>query len=242
MKGKNKVKLLVSPKNYSEARKIFKYPVDIIDIKNPDFGSLGAPYPWDIRKIIAGGRKYEKKFSVAVGDLDYRPTEYSLSVIGAGFFAPDYIKFGLYKFNNVNEAINLVNTVKKSLKMINKNIKLVVSGYADYKRIKSFSPEEIFYIVRKSRPDVVMFDTYIKDGKSLFDFISYKEIREIVNKFRRIKLKVTLAGSLRFKHLNLIKTISPDIIGVRGLVCKNFDRNKEVDIKNLKKLIEILNG
>ena len=62
------MKLLVSPSSIEEAK--FCLDADIIDVKRPAEGSLGANFPWVIREIkkMAG----EKPVSAAIGD--YGPT------------------------------------------------------------------------------------------------------------------------------------------------------------------------
>jgi uncharacterized protein (UPF0264 family) len=46
-------------------------------------------------------------------------------------------------------------------------------------------------------------------------------------------LKVAIAGSIGFGHLELLKRLQPDIIGVRGIVCGG-DRRSAVQ----KELVE----
>ncbi len=45
------MKLLISPMNETEAQEAIAGGADIIDVKNPAEGALGANYPWVIRQI-----------------------------------------------------------------------------------------------------------------------------------------------------------------------------------------------
>jgi len=110
----------------------------------------------------------------------------------------------------------------------------VTAGYADRKRINS-SPKylEIPRIAAESGSDIAMLDTYIKDDKGLFDFLSVEELIKFKEKAHKFNLKIALAGRLMKEDLPFIKQISPDIIGVRSLVCEKFDRNNGMIKKEL---------
>ncbi len=45
------MKLLISPMNENEALEAIAGGADIIDVKNPKEGALGANYPWIIKRI-----------------------------------------------------------------------------------------------------------------------------------------------------------------------------------------------
>ena len=69
-----------------------------------------------------------------------------------------------------------------------------------------------------------MLDTYIKDDKGLFDFLSVEELMRFKEKAHNLNLKVALAGHIMKEDIPLIKEIFPDIIGIRSLVCERYDR------------------
>ncbi|HOV52694.1 MAG TPA: (5-formylfuran-3-yl)methyl phosphate synthase, partial [Methanothrix sp.] len=46
------MRLLVSPMNVTEARSALLGGADILDVKNPKEGSLGANFPWAIRAVV----------------------------------------------------------------------------------------------------------------------------------------------------------------------------------------------
>jgi uncharacterized protein (UPF0264 family) len=49
--GYRKMKVLVSPKDVEEAKAVISGNADIVDVKNPKEGSLGANFPWVIKTI-----------------------------------------------------------------------------------------------------------------------------------------------------------------------------------------------
>ena len=223
-----KIKLLVSPKTLEEANVVAKYEeVDFIDCKNPSEGSLGANFPWIIKQMknliqFSGSQL----LSATIGDFPNLPGTASLAALGAAVAGADIIKIGLKGPTTENECIFLMNKVVKAVKDYNKNIKVVAAGYADKIRMES-SPDflSLPFIAAKSGADIVMLDTYVKDGKGLFDFLTVDQLKLFRDKAKEFNLEVALAGNLRKNSLPKIKEILPDIIGVRSMVCEGYDRN-----------------
>ena len=93
------MELLVSPSSIEEAK--FCLDADIIDVKRPAEGSLGANFPWVIREIkkLAG----TKPVSAAIGDYGPTPGNAALAAYGAACAGADFIKIGLM-FNDKDAA------------------------------------------------------------------------------------------------------------------------------------------
>ncbi|TFF98645.1 MAG: hypothetical protein EU547_00950 [Promethearchaeota archaeon] len=222
------MKLLVSPKNLQEAKVTLNAGVDYLDCKNPAEGSLGANFPWIIsqmKHLIPDNNG--TKLSAAIGDFPYLPGTASLAALGAASSGADIIKVGLKGPRNEEEGISLMKKVVKAVKQYNAQKMVVAAGYADYSRIDT-SPEflSIPSIAAKSNADIAMLDTFIKDDKNLFDFLDIEQLKMFKKKAKKFGLQVALAGRLSLKDIESIKEISPDLIGVRSVVCEGFDRNE----------------
>ena len=221
-----KIKLLVSPRNVNEAKITIASGVDYIDCKNPEEGSLGANFPWIITQMkeLIPSNSYQK-LSATIGDFPYLPGSASLAALGAAYSGADIIKVGLKGPQNLEEGIKMMKNVVKAVKDFNKEIKIVAAGYADQKKLKkSPDPFLIPIIASESGSDIAMLDTYFKDGSNLFDFLNKDQLIEFSSIGREHGVQIALAGNLRTSDLNQIKNISPDIIGVRSVVCNNYDR------------------
>ncbi len=231
------MKLLVSPINVEEAKISRLGGADIIDVKNPKEGSLGANFPWMIKAVkqVAGN----VPVSATIGDFNYKPGTASLAALGAAVAGAEYIKVGLYDIRTKEQAFDMLVNIVRSVKDYDKNKKVVASGYSDYLRINSISPFELPEIGAKAGVDVVMMDTGIKDGRSTFEFLKEQELTVFVKDARKHGLKTALAGTIKFEDIAALKRISPDIIGVRGCVCGG-DRNSSIKqelVEQLKKEI-----
>lgn len=104
------MQLLVSPSSIDEAR--HSGAADIIDVKRPAEGSLGANFPWVIREIKAFS---EKPVSAAIGDFDYKPGGAALAAYGAACAGADYVKIGL-AFEGEEKARDVIGAVVKAVK------------------------------------------------------------------------------------------------------------------------------
>ena len=221
-----KIKLLISPRNLKEAEITINSGVDYIDCKNPDEGSLGANFPWIIKQMKKMINDREKQLlSATIGDFPNLPGSASLAALGAAISGADIIKVGLKGPMNESQGIYLMKNVVKAVKEYDDSIKVVAAGYADYTRMNSsLSYLSIPKVAAESGSDIAMLDTFIKDGKELFDFLSIDNLVEFVKQSKQQGLGVALAGNLKLESLPKIKQISPDIIGVRSVVCEGYDR------------------
>ena len=227
------MKLLVSPINVEEADICRLAGVDIIDVKNPKEGSLGANFPWIIQAVKKAVGNIP--VSATIGDFNYKPGTASLAALGAAVAGAEYIKVGLYDIHTKEQALDMLVNIVRSVKDYDKNKKVVASGYSDYRRINSISPFELPAIGKKAGVDVVMMDTGIKDGRSTFEFLTEHQLTEFVARARSIGLKTALAGTIKFENIPALKRIQPDIIGVRGCVCGG-DRNSTIKKELVEKL------
>jgi uncharacterized protein (UPF0264 family) len=231
------MKLLVSPMNVQEAVASEQGGADIIDVKNPKEGSLGANFPWVIGEIKS---HVKKPLSATIGDFNFKPGTASLAALGAAVAGAHYIKVGLYDIHTGAEAYDLLAAVVKSVRSYDAKRLVVASAYSDHARIGSISPYELPAIAKKAGCDVVMVDTGIKDGKSTFEFMGDGELNSFIGSSHAEGLQCAIAGSIKFDDIALLKKLKPDIIGVRGLVCGG-NRNDGIRADLVARLKAMLN-
>lgn len=217
-----------------EAKATMAGGADILDVKNPKEGSLGANFPWVIKSVVDLADS-KVPVSVAIGDFDYKPGTASLAALGAASSGANYIKLGLLGVKTPEQAEDMLEKVVKSVKDFNPETKLVAAAYADYDRAGSISPMDVVPVAAKCGADVVMVDTAVKDGKNAFEFMDQEELTKFVKAGQDLGMEVALAGNLGFDHLDVLKQISPDIIGIRGAVCGG-DRNTQIKEELVRQL------
>ncbi|MHA1300729.1 MAG: (5-formylfuran-3-yl)methyl phosphate synthase [Candidatus Helarchaeota archaeon] len=238
------MKLLVSPINIQEAQTSIAGGADIIDVKNPLEGSLGANFPWIITKIqkLVKEQGDGLEISATLGDFPNLPGTASLAALGLASCNVNYIKVGLKGPKSKDDAIYFMKQVKRAVSEFNEKIKVVVAGYADNKRFGTIDPNLIPEIAIESEVDVAMVDTGIKDGKNLFDFMSMSDLEKFVTIGKDNNIIIALAGSVKKEHFPKLKKLNPNIIGLRGAACEKHDRvNGKIKlelVKELKLLLE----
>ena len=210
------MQLLVSPSSIDEAR--HSGAADIIDVKKPSEGSLGANFPWVIREI----KSFSKKpVSAAIGDFDYKPGGASLAAYGAACAGADYVKIGL-AFEGQEQARDVIRAVVKAVKDEFPKKNVVIAAYSDFERMHSISPFDMAPIAAECGADFAMIDTGIT-----FAFMNEATLRSFSEKNKKLGLGTALAGAFKFEDIDALKRINPDIIGVRGMVCGG-DRNATI--------------
>jgi hypothetical protein len=225
------VKLLVSPKDEGEALEAAQGGADIIDVKNPAEGSLGASFPWIIRRVREIiSTKID--ISATLGDLPNLPGTASLASLGAAVSGANYVKVGLLGPSSIEEAAYLMECVVRSVGQMGSPVKVVAAGYADWRRAGTIDPLLIPEIAKRSGSQVAMLDTKIKDGKRLFDFLSEGDLGLFVEKSHNMMLSAALAGSLLKEDIPVLMRLGVDIIGVRTAACEGRDRVKGRISKN----------
>ena len=234
------MKLLISPINEKEAVEAIAGGAHIIDVKNPKEGALGANFPWVIKRIRQITPK-DTEVSCTLGEVPNLPGSMSLAALGAATTGVDYIKAGLYGLKTPVEAVYLMRNVVKAAKDFNPSIKVVVSGYADAGRIGTVDPLLIPEIAHKAHADIAMIDTAIKDGKSLFTFLTMPQLGRFVDTAHSYGLKAALAGSLKKEDLPVVYNLGADVAGLRGAACTLSDRvNGRITKEKVRELVEIV--
>jgi hypothetical protein len=226
--------------NEKEAIEAISGGADIIDVKNPQEGALGANFPWVIKRIRELTPK-NIKVSCALGDAPNLPGCVSLAALGAAMLGVDYVKVGLHGFKTAQEAIYLLQNVNKAAKQYNPKVKVAAAGYADAQRIDALDPMQIPEVAFKAHVDVAMLDTAIKDGKNLFNFLSVEQLKKFVDNSHHLGLCVAFAGSLRKEDLPVVYSLGVDIAGLRGAACTNSDRVRgEIKRSLVHDLVEVI--
>lgn len=234
--------LLISPINTEEALEAIEGGADIVDVKNPKEGSLGASFPWII-KSVREMTPQDMLVSATLGDVPYKPGTVSLAAMGALVSGADYIKVGLYGTSNYDEALEVMENVVRTVRENSSDAVVVASGYADAHRVGAISPMEIPKVAADAGADLAMVDTAVKDGKTLFDFMDMDDLQKFVSEIHDYGLKSALAGSVKKEQLKPLYDINCDVVGVRGAACVGGDRNTgKIHRSAVTELKDMING
>ena len=237
--GRIKMKILISPISVEEVKIVAQSAADIIDIKNVNEGSLGAQFPLVTKEMVEVIRPFKKECSATLGDLPYKPGTAALAALGLVRCGVDYIKAGLYGPKNFSEAFDMIIAIVQTVRAFSDHIKVVAAGYADWRKFNGLSPYDLVAAAKEAAADVVLIDTAVKDGSTLFEAMAYQEIQQFVEQAKSCHLEVALAGSLKESHLPRLAEIAPDIIGVRGAVCAKGNRKAGITEEALSSFLAV---
>mgnify|MGYP000467284672 CR=1 FL=1 len=229
------MQVLVSAISLDEAQAAHAGGADIIDVKNVDEGSLGANYPWVIRDSVHGVGEGRAVFAASIGDLDDRPGNAALAAVGAVASGARYVKAGLHGVRTIQEGVDVMNAVRRACRDQTSPVTVVAAGYADHARFGGLDPSAVLAAAVAARCDVVMLDTAIKDGRSLFDALDEAALEAFVSGAHATGLTVALAGAIRFEHIERMIALGADIVGVRSAVCVADDRRAGIDASRVRR-------
>lgn len=222
-RSRRAMKLLVSPVDVQEAVEAVKGGADIVDIKNPAEGSLGASFPWVIRSVLEAVPAGIET-SATLGDLAYKPGTASLAAYGVASLGVDYIKAGFYGIKSEKQALTLARALVRAAESF--DAKVVLAGYADHPLIGAISPFSLIEVGVHAGAEGVMIDTALKHRGGLLAHLSLQELTDFVEKAHSCGLICALAGSLAAGDLEKIRETGADIVGVRGAACSGGDRER----------------
>ncbi len=233
------MKLLVSVVSLEEARVAVEAGCAVLDIKNPDEGSLGANFPWVVDEIMQAFPNLACETSATIGDLPHKPGTAALAAHCVASLGLDYVKAGLLSSTSYEQALEMMRAVKRATHLANPQARAVAAGFADWRKFNGLSLTDLVRAASDSGVDVCLIDTWIKDGSTLFDNLSFDELAEFVGQCRNAGIMCALAGSIKEKHLTDLARLGPDLIGVRGALCQDqSDRRSAVDPIRTRAFIE----
>ncbi len=210
------MKLLVSVRSLKEAKEAVEGGADIVDVKNPGEGALGASTPNLVFKIRSKLRNVE--LSATLGDLPNLPGTASFAAFGAAMAGADYVKVGLFGSTTLSDAIRLSSKVVKACR--GTGSKVVLAAYADYKRFNGLNPLLLPKVASASGADGVLVDVRRKDGGCVFDYLTKGELMKLSAEACGLGLISALAGGLNAADVRCVQRLGFHIFGVRRAVCR----------------------
>jgi (5-formylfuran-3-yl)methyl phosphate synthase len=228
------MRLLVSVTDADEARLAAEAGVDIVDVKNPAEGSLGAPGPGVIRRVREVVPP-ERPVSAAIGDLPNLPGTAALAAVGAARSGAAYVKVGLWGTFATDEAVAVLRAVRDA---VDGEAAVIAASYADAERVpgRPLPPGDVVEAARRAGVGGCLLDTAVKDGRGLFEWLTPEALATLVSEGHAAGLEMALAGALRADDLSLVRATGADIAGVRAAACRDGLRTARLDPERIGRL------
>lgn len=209
--------MLASVRSLAEAQVALDGGADLIDLKEPSRGALGALDHAAVRICVQaiGGRR---PLSATIGDPpSMEPREMSTAVERMAATGVNYVKIGFFAHSR---AFNCALALTRP----SRNTRLIAVLFAD-------EPYSLALVDTLADAGFAgaMLDTARKTGKTLRDWRSAGELDEFVGYARGRGLLAGLAGSLRQEDVSPLLACAPDYLGFRGALCRNGARGQTLD-------------
>jgi uncharacterized protein (UPF0264 family) len=218
-------KLLVSVVSAEEAARAVAGGADIIDVKDPEEGPLGAPAPRVLSEVVAAVAG-AAPVSVALGDLPPLPHTAGMAARGAAVSGAAYVKVGLRAVPTLDEAVAVMRAVVCAVADLDTAV--IAATYADALEIDppALAPEQLPALVERTGIAGALVDTYVKDGRGLYGWMDVAGVAALVEGARAAGGSFGVAGQLGIGDLSQVEA---DIVGVRSAVCAGGDRSGVLD-------------
>jgi uncharacterized protein (UPF0264 family) len=225
-------KLLVSVRDAAEAELALTGGADLIDIKEPARGPLGAADAATIRAIVAqvAGRA---PLSAALGELsEGHRLESSLG----GHVR--YAKFGLAGEARVNDWTR---RARAAIALLPPGVTAVGVAYADWNAASAPDPWDVLARAPSLGCGAVLLDTFDKTSGSLGRYLSRAALERFVAAARTANLVCVVAGGLGRQEIADILPLVPHYVGVRGAAASG-GRTGPLDANRVRQLAELVHA
>ena len=209
-------RFLASVRDADEAELVLAAGADIVDLKDPAMGALGAVALKTTKACVAriAGRA---PVSATVGDLPMVPDLVCEAVAATAACGVDDVKLGVLPGGDPHACFAALN-------QLDPRPGLILVFFAD--AMPDFDPVEA---AQAAGARGVMLDTAGKGRSALPDHMSIETIARFVDAGRRAGLMVGVAGSLRVPHVAPLLAFQPDVMGFRGALCRDGLRKQGLD-------------
>ena len=227
--------LLVSVKNVSEALLALRAGADVIDMKDPSVGALGALSTSEITTIVSALRKQNPQvcISATIGDTHENVDAMQQAIMQTASLGVDIVKFPLNGHTHDLKALLGISTLlsvetEMAKPLTSKRVILFGVLFADI-----VLDLDLIEAAAEAGLAGVMLDTQYKT-QDLLCHANHATLLNFVNRCKRNDLKSGLAGSLQVQYIENLVTLNPSYMGFRGGLCSHLNRNGDLDVNKLE--------
>ncbi len=217
--------MLASVRTLAEARLACRAGADILDLKEPNRGALGA-LPLETVRVIADTCKRQAVLSATLGDppLDCAQAQRAVAQLQAA--GVDIVKLGLYAGQALPEPMRALLEHWEW-----RTPRLVVVWLLGRRLPWAPVPGALC----SGKVYGIMLDTWDKEAGSLRQRLPAETLRSFLLSARKAGLRAGLAGSLAEQDVAPLLALGPDYLGFRSALCRHgrggvldFDRTRRI--------------
>lgn len=217
--------MLASVNSLEEAALILTTKVNIIDLKQPEQGALGALSIATVKEIVRKVNQ-QKPISATVGDLPMQAELVYDAVRSMTETGVDYIKIGFFPGGDWQQTISRLSKISQQ------GHKLIAVLFAD-----THPDINTIKLLQQAGFSGVMLDTMNKANGSLSEVMNCNKISEFVHQAKSAQLLCGLAGSLKHQDIAVLLNMKPDYLGFRGALCQKNIRTAKLDLNSINSIL-----
>lgn len=221
--------MLASVTNVEEALMALNAGVEMVDLKNPVAGALGA-LEHAVVEAIVKSIDARATVSATIGDLPMDPAlilDASKAMLASGV---DVVKIGFFGNEFHQTCLNTLAPLAKE------GCKLIAVMFADE------NPDiQLLAPIAQAGFYGVMLDTAHKNGNHLLTHMSLQALADFVQTATALGLQTGLAGSLQAAHIHDLSNIGPSYLGFRGALCADSERTSKLVPEKMNSIKSLLN-
>lgn len=219
--------MLASVADVAEAEIAIIEGADIIDLKDPADGPLGA-LPLATVEAVVGAAVGRRLVSAVAGNLEMIPAVLRDAVEKLAATGADYVKVGFSPSASMLECV-------AALRPLASRVKLVGVLFAD------LDPDlSVLSHFAAAGFAGVMLDTANKGKGRLIDHMDIAALKRFVDACRALELAAGLAGSLEPPDIARLLLLEPSFLGFRGALCTARERSTRLDAKQVKLIRDLI--
>lgn len=206
---------LASVRTEAEAEIALRARADIVDLKDPAHGALGALDRATTKAIVSAvaGRV---PVSATIGDLPMRPPAIREAVLDRSACGVDFVKLGLFPDGDPQGCLDGLRTVARS-------VRLIIVLFAD-----RWPGLDAVAAAARMGACGIMLDTAGKGSGALLEHLDLQDVARFVAKAKAHRLTAGISGSLTGAEIPALLALQPDLLGFRGALCR-ASRNSSLD-------------
>ncbi len=207
--------MLASVAMVDEALLVVRGGADIVDLKDPRRGAIGA-LDLDVAGLCVRAVGGAARISATLGDPPYEPEPLAARARALAGLGVETLKLALDRAS--------LERLAPSLSTLAREVKLIGMLFADDEPDFDLIPD-----LAKLGFSGAMLDTRRKGAGRLLTYLDVARLEAFCARCRSAGLTAGLAGSLEPPDIPRLLLVSPDVLGFRGALCANRDRAAHID-------------
>lgn len=221
--------MLASVRTLEECSLALRLGADLIDLKEPSRGALGALDHAAVRVMVhmLAGRR---PVSATIGDQpEMAPASMLSAVEQMAATGVNFIKLGVFAHPRAAACIEALSPVTRHARLIAVFLADEPWRLAPHGAVPDLDVKGMLQMAAEAGFAGAMLDTGRKDRGSLRNCRSDEELKHFVRQAKGLDLLTGLAGSITEIDIAPLLDLKPDYLGFRGALCSNGARIAALD-------------